>query len=145
MRIGRGARASRRQRKGPGRAWAIEALEGRVVPAMITVLNTDDSGPGSLREAIEQANLDPAQDTIEFAPAVGGTITLLTALPDLSTDIIVSGPGASALAVARSAAEGTPEFRIFTVPAGAEVAISGLTITGGRATRAAAASSTRAR
>ena len=64
-----------------------------------------------------------------------GTITLLTALPDLSTDIIVSGPGASALAVARSAAAGTPEFRIFTVTAGAEVTISGLTITGGRADR----------
>ena len=102
------------------------------MPATITVLNTDDAGAGSLRAAIEQANLDPAQDTIEFAPAVTGTITLLTALPELSTDIILSGPGASALAVARSAAAGTPEFRIFTVAAGAEVTISGLTITGGR-------------
>ena len=45
----------------------------------------------------------------------------------------MSGPGASALTVARSAAAGTPEFRIFTVTAGAEVTIAGLTITGGRA------------
>src|SRR5687768_8208904 len=109
----------------------VETLQGRQLLATIVVTNTEDSGVGSLRAALEQANLDPAEDTIEFAPAVTGTITLLTALPELSTDVIVSGPGASALAVARSAAAGTPAFRIFAVEAGAEVAISGLTITGG--------------
>ena len=62
------------------------------MPAVITVLNADDSGAGSLRAAIERANLDPAEDTIEFAPAVGGTITLLTALPELSTDMTISRP-----------------------------------------------------
>ena len=74
------------------------------MPSTITVLNTDDSGPGSLRAAITQADLDPAQDTIDFAPSVTGTITLLSALPDLSTAIILSGPGSSALTVSRSAA-----------------------------------------
>jgi hypothetical protein len=102
------------------------------VPATITVLNANDSGADSLRSAIEQANLEPGQDTIDFAPAVTGTITLLSPLPDLSTDIILSGPGASALTVARSTAPGTPNFRILTVTSGVEVTISGLTITGGR-------------
>ena len=60
---------------------------------------------------------DPGHDRLR--PAVTGTITLLSALPDLTGDTILSGPGASVLTVARSAASGTPEFRIFTVDAGA--------------------------
>ena len=114
------------------RPW-VEALEDRALLSTITVTNTGDTGPGTLRAAIEQANLDAAQDTIDLAPAVTGTITLSTALPDLSTNMIIAGPGSSALSVARSGADGTPDFRIFTVMAGVEVSISGLTITGGRA------------
>ncbi len=113
------------------RRWSIERLEGRVVPSTITVMNTDDSGAGSLRAAIEQANVDAAQDTITFALTVTGTISLLTALPDLSAGMNIVGPGPSALTVARSGAVETPLFNIFTVSAGAQVAISGLTITGG--------------
>src|SRR5688572_92516 len=75
----------------------VEALEDRCLLATFTVVNTDDAGPGSLREAITQANLDPAQDTIEFAPGVTGAITLQSALPDLATAIVLEGPGASAL------------------------------------------------
>jgi hypothetical protein len=121
-----GSRSGRRRR-----AWGFEPLEGRVVPSTITVMNTHDSGPGSLRAAITQADMDTSQDTIDFAPAVTGTITLLSALPDLTGNTIVSGPGASVLTVARSAAQVTPDFRIFTVDTGAEVTISGLTISGG--------------
>lgn len=102
------------------------------MPATIAVANTNDSGAGSLRAAIEQANLDPARDTIALAPSITGTITLSSALPDLSTDLTVDGPGAAVLTVARGDAPGTAAFRIFTVAAGAEVTISGLTITGGR-------------
>jgi hypothetical protein len=101
------------------------------VPSTITVMNTDDSGAGSLRAAIEQANVDAAQDTITFAPTVTGAISLLTALPELSAGMNIVGPGPSALTVARSGADGTGYFNIFTVSAGARVAISGLKITGG--------------
>ena len=109
----------------------LETLEGRVVPAVITVLNTDDAGVGSLRAAIEAANLDPAQDTIAFAPEVTGTITLLSALPVLSSDITMAGPRASALTVARTAAAGAPAFRILELAAGVDVNVSGLTLSGG--------------
>jgi hypothetical protein len=112
----------------------IERLEGRVVPSTITVMNTDDTGAGSLRAAIEQANVDAAQDTITFAPSVTGTIVLANSLPDLAASMNIVGPGPSALTVARNGAGGTPLFGIFTVSAGAQVAISGLTITGGNAT-----------
>ena len=125
-----------------GRRPQVEALEGRHLLATFTVVNSDDSGPGSLRGAIEQANADPAPDTIAFDPAVAGTITLLSGLPVLSTDMVLEGPGASVLTVARSAAPGTPEFPIFAVGTGTlpvvrtdlEVAISGLTLTGGQST-----------
>ena len=55
-------------------------------------------------------------------------------MPDLATAIILSGPGQTKLTVARSTAAGTPEFRIFTVPAGVTAEISGLTLADGRIT-----------
>ncbi|UCC45523.1 MAG: hypothetical protein JSU65_06295 [Candidatus Zixiibacteriota bacterium] len=50
---------------------------------IITVTNTNDAGPGSLRDAIIQANGMPGYDIINFAiPAVGvQTITPLSPLP----------------------------------------------------------------
>ena len=117
---------------------AIERLEGRVVPATILVTSLLNSGCGTLRAAIEKANLAPNNrgsgahgDTIKFAHSVRGTILLTSALPALSTDMVISGPGPSALRVARSGASQTPAFRIFTVGRGAVIKITGLTITGG--------------
>src|SRR5271166_2962234 len=119
---------------------AIERLEGRVVPATILVTSLLNSGCGTLRAAIEKANLAPNNrgsgahgDTIKFAHSVRGTILLTSALPALSTDMVISGPGPSALRVARSGASQTPAFRIFTVGRGAVIKITGLTITGGSA------------
>src|SRR4051794_30215953 len=73
------------------RVWLLEVLEGRAVPATIPVTSLADLGPGTLRAAIEQANLDTAPDSITFDPAVRGTITLANALPDLFTDIDIQG------------------------------------------------------
>ena len=133
MYLGFGLAVRRRSgaRRRTVRGWSIERLEGRALLSTITVSNTDDAGAGSLRAAIEQANQDAAQDTITFAPSVTGTISLSSALPDLSAGMNVIGPGPSALTVARNGANGTPGFGIFTVSAGAQVAISGLTVTGG--------------
>src|SRR5262249_338419 len=65
------------------------------------VTNTDDSGPGSLRAAIECANSMPGTDTISFnIPGPGvHTISLLPALPAITASVIIDGytqPGASA-------------------------------------------------
>jgi hypothetical protein len=108
-------------------------LEGRVVPATIRVTSLLDSGAGTLRAAIEKADRAPNHDTIRFAHSLTGTITLTSALPALSTDIVISGPGPSMLTVVRSGAAGTPAFDIFSISKGAKVTISGLTITGGSA------------
>ncbi len=101
------------------------------IPKTYTVTSLADSGPGTLRAAITQADQDITFDTINFDPSVVGTITLASALPDLSQTLTLDGPGASVLTVARSGASGTPAFSVFTVPTWAAVTISGLTVSGG--------------
>src|SRR5262249_42704880 len=116
-----------------GNAPDIGAFESPFAHNRILVTSLADSGPGTLRAAITQADMDNPEttlDTITFAPSVRGTITLLSALPDLSHTLTIDGPGPSALTVARSF-DANDFFRIFTVPAGADVTISGLTISGG--------------
>src|SRR5258705_649022 len=75
----------------------------------------DGTGACTLRAAIQQANADTGAEIVTFAPALtsGGpaTIALLSALPDLSSDMTINGPGANLLAVQRSTAGGTPDFR----------------------------------
>ena len=106
-----------------------------------SLLDTDDGpcapvGTGNgctLREAINAANADAGAETITFAPALtsGGpaTISLLTALPAITTDMTIQGPGANLLTVERNSGAGT-NFRIFTINPGT-VIISGLTISKG--------------
>ena len=67
-------------------------------------MNTNDSGPGSLRQALIDAN---DGDTINFAPSVS-IVTLTTAELAISDDITILGP----VAVARSS---QTQFRIFHV------------------------------
>jgi hypothetical protein len=67
-------------------------------------------------------------DTITFAPAANGTIDLTGALPNLSHNIHIKGPGAGKLTVRRS---GGGNYGIFTVDSPATVSISGLTVING--------------
>src|SRR5262249_13149269 len=71
---------------GPGRRPrrtcrpGLEVLEDRSIPsAVFTVTNLNDSGPGSLRQAIDDSNaIQTDADTIVFQPGLTGTISLLT-------------------------------------------------------------------
>jgi hypothetical protein len=102
-----------------------------VIPAF-TVGNTNDAGAGSLRQAIIDANASGG-GVIDFDEAATGAIALQTALPDISGNIAINGPGHERLTLQRSDAKETGDFRIFTIERGCIAAISGLEIKNGRA------------
>jgi hypothetical protein len=63
-----------------------------------TVTNTGDSGAGSFRQAILNANANPGADVINFQIAGSGipTISVLNPLPDLSEAVTIDGTTQSA-------------------------------------------------
>ncbi|HEY9174097.1 MAG TPA: right-handed parallel beta-helix repeat-containing protein, partial [Verrucomicrobiae bacterium] len=88
-----------------------------------TVTTLDDSGPGSLRQAIADA---APGDTIDFA--VTGTITLTSGELAITNDLTIAGPGQTRLIV-----DGNQASRVFGVSGGTNVTvfIAGLTVTHG--------------
>jgi hypothetical protein len=97
-----------------------------------TVTNTNDSGAGSLRDAIANVCVG---GTINFDPSLNGQTTTLTSGELLiDKDLTIAGPRADLLTVMRSTAVGTPDFRIFSIIPGKTVNISGLTINNGKTT-----------
>src|SRR6266496_5656983 len=70
----------------------IEAMEGRTLLSTYTVTNTNDSGTGSLRQAILDANKTTATDTIKFAIGSGAkTITPKSHLPGIENPVTIDG------------------------------------------------------
>jgi hypothetical protein len=100
------------------------------------VTNTNDTGNGSLRQAITNANATTTPDVVD-ATDVSGTINLLTALPIVSEDIEIRGPGADAVTVRRGMGV-MSAFRIFAVNPGVAAEISGLTIASGNVSNSSA-------
>jgi len=93
----------------------------------ITVINTGDSGPGSLRQILADAH---DGDRIDFAPALDGqTITLTSADLMIDKNITINGPGPNTVTISGSFSY--PSFRVFHVMPGHTATIQGLTITGG--------------
>ena len=89
----------------------------------IAVINTNDSGPGSLRQAILDSNADSGDtDTIVFNIPGGGmhAITPLTALPVISQPVVIDGRTQPGFA-------GTPIIELN----GNGLAANGLVLTGG--------------
>ncbi len=113
----------------PASRPCLEPLEGRRLLTTFTVLNLQDSGPGSLRGAILAANGAPGADQIRFAPAArDGAITLTGGQLSITDDLTIDGPGASRLAVS-----GNDAGRVFQIGVSASVSVDGLTVTRGLA------------
>jgi CSLREA domain-containing protein len=81
------------------------------------VTTTDDHDNGicgpvdcTLREAINAANAGSGGVTITFASAVVGTITLGNALPVITTNVNIQGPGARVLAISGNGANAVFSF-----------------------------------
>ena len=87
----------------------------------ITVSNNNDSGPGTLRQAI--ADICPG-GTIGFS--VTGTIGLTSGELVVDKDMTISGPGANALVIS-----GLDASRVFNVKAGTTATIQGITVSNG--------------
>ena len=102
----------------------ICALSASGYANTITVTNTNDNGPGSLRQALSDSN---DGDTIAFA--VTGTIGVTTGELLVNKSVTISGPGAQNLAV-----NADYKSRVFRIGPDTIVAISGLTIVNGNAT-----------
>jgi hypothetical protein len=102
---------------------ALLCLEDRALPSTLTVTNLNDSGSGSLRGALAQAQ---SGDTVVFARHLHGTITLTSGELQVGQNVTIQGPGASNLTVS-----GNHASRVLEVLGGATVTMSGLTVCGG--------------
>lgn len=111
---------------GTALALALAGVLLTAVPAaaaQFTVMNNNDSGAGSLRDAITSANTTPGPDVINFDPSVTGTITLLSDLPEILESVSIDGPGSAALVI-----NGSTHY-VFWTTLSPTVDIDGITIT----------------
>ncbi|MDZ8085594.1 MAG: Calx-beta domain-containing protein [Nostoc sp. DedQUE12b] len=111
---------------------AIDDVSIKVDNTTYIVTNTNDSGIGSLRQALINANNDPGIETIIFdqtgifGDATPDTITLTSGQLNITEGVIIQGTGANKLTIS-----GNNTSRIFN--ASASLSIDGLKITGGNA------------
>jgi len=104
--------------------WFVETIIG----SHLNVVNSNSDGPGSLRQAILDANALPGFNSIDFAPSAYGTITLTSDELLITDDLLINGPGATNMVV-----DGNHASRVFHIGPGTTVTIAGLTIANARA------------
>ena len=81
-----------------------------VLQAQIEVTNLDDSGTGSLRQAITDAHSLSGLTTITFNSSLDGTITLLSNMPTITSPLVIIGNG-----VSKTIIDGNDAFKIFEI------------------------------
>ena len=110
---------------------AVAAASPLAGAATFTVANTGDTGAGSLRDAIAQANAAAGADTIEFQAGLAGTIALSSEIAITDT-LNLAGPGVSRITI-----DGGTATRLFKVQHTGGSAITatfaGLTLANGHA------------
>lgn len=120
-------RASSLIRSPYARRLHLEALEDRRLLATFAVTNLMDSGAGSLRQAIIDANNSGGADTVDLT-GVSGTIPVALGELEVLDEVTLDGPGADVLTI-----DAQQNSRIFNFNASlGDFTINGLTLTGGQ-------------
>lgn len=117
-----------------GKSTDIGSVE---VALPLIVTNSADSGFGSLRQNISDANIDPGANTITFDPVFFSnpqTIRVNTGELLITESVTITGPGSTKVVLD---AQGMNRVINISIPApGSTVTLSGLTITGGNTAQA---------
>lgn len=106
----------------------ISAFLGCLVSGMslfavdISITTLDDSGAGSLREAMTNA----IEGDLLLFDNLSGTITLLSPLPDITASYSIYGPTGNTVVI-----DGNSQHQIFNIAGGGVPTISDLTLVGG--------------
>src|SRR5262245_52266844 len=106
---------------------AVMPLVAHAAP--IAVTTTADSGGGSLRQAITDANASAGADEIVF-DGVTGTISLLSVLPTVTESLTITGPGADKLTIDGGQHESI--FQLASPGSDQTFSFAGLMLTNGR-------------
>jgi hypothetical protein len=105
----------------------LNAVDYNSVLATFTVTNTADTGAGSLRDAVTQANGAAGTDNVVFSLAAGAQTIALNSGISITDDLTIQGTGADNLTVQAS----DDRVNVFRVNEGKTASFSGLTISGG--------------
>lgn len=113
-------------------AAAVGLLSGGAHALDYEVTNLNDSGDGSLRWAIDQAQSTEGPDAITFASSLSGAINLQSPLPMITEGLSITGPGITLNAAGISNPYGgePPVINIYSANPYAPFSLSGLTIRG---------------
>jgi len=104
----------------------MDARVHSLTAPVITVTNTDDSGPGSLRQAISDANATSGT-VIQFDPAIAGQTIVLSGVLKGASEFTIEGPVPKGMTIS-----GNLTTQVFEVFNNADLVLRNVSIVNGR-------------